>query len=174
MPLVETMTPHPQSPYALQKLVGEEYSRLFHQLYGLETVALRYFAVYGPRMAEEGAYKLAIAAFLRARREGRPLEIHGDGEQTRDFTHVSDVVRANILAADCEIADGRALNIGRGENVSINQIAAMFGGATVHREARAGDMRDTLADNRAAARILRWHPRVSVAQGIADLLKSLS
>ena len=174
MPLVETMTPHPQSPYALQKLVGEEYARLFHQLYGLETVSLRYFAVYGPRMAEEGAYKLAVATFLRARREGRPLEIHGDGEQTRDFTHVSDVVRANILAADCEIADGRALNIGRGENVSINKIAAMFGGETVHREARAGDMRDTLADNREAARILGWHPQISVAEGIKALLEPLS
>ena len=172
MPLVETMTPHPQSPYALQKLAGEEYARLFHRLYGLETVALRYFAVYGARMAEEGAYKLAIAAFLRARREGRPLEIDGDGEQMRDFTHVSDIVRANLLAADCEIADGRPINIGRGENVSINRIAAMFGGPTVHREARAGDMRDTLADNREAARILGWHPQVSVADGIAALLKS--
>lgn len=174
MPLVETMTPHPQSPYALQKLAGEEYARLFHRLYGLQTIALRYFAVYGPRMVEEGAYKLAIAAFLRARREGRPLEIHGDGEQTRDFTHVSDIVRANLLAADCEIADGRPINIGRGENVSINRIAAMFGGPTVHREGRAGDMRDTLADNREAARILGWHPAVSVADGIANLLKSKS
>ncbi len=174
MPLVETMTPHPQSPYALQKLAGEEYARLFHRLYGLQTIALRYFAVYGPRMVEEGAYKLAIAAFLRARREGRPLEIHGDGEQTRDFTHVSDIVRANLLAADCEIADGRPINIGCGENVSINRVAAMFGGPTVHREGRAGDMRDTLADNREAARILGWHPEVSVADGIANLLKSKS
>ncbi|HVN28859.1 MAG TPA: NAD-dependent epimerase/dehydratase family protein [Candidatus Binataceae bacterium] len=170
MPLVETMTPHPQSPYALQKLAGEEYARLFNRLYGLQTVTLRYFAVYGPRMVEEGAYKLAIAAFLRARREGRPLEIHGDGEQTRDFTHVSDVVRANLLAADCETADGRPINIGRGDNVSINRIAAMFGGPTMHREARPGDMRDTLADNREAARILGWRPQVSVAEGIADLL----
>ena len=83
-------------------------------------------------------------------------------------------MRANLLAADCEIADGRPINIGRGENVSINRIAAMFGGPTVHREGRAGDMRDTLADNREAARILGWHPAVSVADGIANLLKSKS
>jgi nucleoside-diphosphate-sugar epimerase len=171
-PLVETMTPNPQSPYALQKLVGEEYARLFYRLYGLQTLTLRYFAVYGPRMAEEGAYRLAVAAFLRARREGRPLEIDGDGEQTRDFTHVSDVVQANLRAADCEIADGRPLNIGRGDNVSINRIAAMFGGPTVHREGRPGDMRDTLADNREAARVLGWHPAISIDNGIASLLKT--
>src|ERR1700676_4051285 len=101
LPLIETMTLHPMNPYALQKFVGEEYARMFHRMFAMQTVTLRYFGVYGPRMAEEGAYMLAIAAFLRARREGRALEIHGDGEQTRDFTHVSDAVRANILAIDC-------------------------------------------------------------------------
>lgn len=114
---------------------------------------------------------LAIAAFLKARREGRPLEIYGDGEQTRDFTHVSDVVSANILAMDCEIADGRAINVGRGENVSLNRIAAMIGGPTIHHEGRPGDMRDTLADRREAERVLGWHPQVSIEEGIAELLK---
>ena len=114
---------------------------------------------------------LAIAAFLKARREGRPLEIYGDGEQTRDFTHVSDVVSANMLAMDCEIADGRAINIGRGENVSLNRIAAMIGGPTIHHEGRAGDMRDTLADRTQAERVLGWRPRVSIEEGIAELLK---
>ncbi|HLX04419.1 MAG TPA: NAD-dependent epimerase/dehydratase family protein, partial [Candidatus Binatus sp.] len=113
MPLVETMTPNPLNPYALQKYVGEQYARMFHRLFAMQTITLRYFGVYGPRMPSEGSYVLAVAAFLKARREGRPLEIFGDGEQTRDFTHVSDVVAANILAMDCEIADGRALNIGR-------------------------------------------------------------
>jgi nucleoside-diphosphate-sugar epimerase len=172
LPLVETMTPHPASPYALQKFVGEQYAAMFHRLYGMQTLTLRYFAVYGPRMAQEGAYMLAIAAFLRARLEGRPLEIHGDGEQTRDFTHVSDVVRANLLAADSELADGRPINIGCGRNISVNHIAAMFGGPTVHLDPRPGDMRHTLADNREAARLLGWRPQVALEEGIASLLKA--
>ena len=172
LPLIETMTPHPMNPYALQKFVGEEYARMFHRMFALQTVVLRYFGVYGSRLAEEGAYMLAIAAFLRARREGRAIEIHGDGEQTRDFTHVSDVVRANILAIDCALADGSAINIGRGENVSVNRIAEMIGGPTVRQPGRVGDMRDTLADRTQAERILGWQPKVSIEEGIADLLKS--
>jgi nucleoside-diphosphate-sugar epimerase len=172
LPLVESMPPHPGSPYALQKYVGEQYTAMFHRLYGMQTLSLRYFAVYGSRMAQEGAYMLAISAFMRARREGRPLEIHGDGEQTRDFTHVSDVVRANLLGADSEVADGRAINIGCGRNVSVNRIAAMIGGPTVRRDPRPGDMRDTLADNHEAARILGWHPQVSIEEGIAAILKA--
>jgi len=171
LPLTETMTPHPMNPYALQKFVGEEYARMFHRMFAMQTVTLRYFGVYGRRMAEEGAYMLAIAAFLRARREGRALEIHGDGEQTRDFTHVSDVVAANLLAIDCEAADGRAINIGRGENVSVNRIAEMIGGPTVRKPDRVGDMRDTLADRTQAEQILGWRPKVSIEEGIADLLK---
>ena len=170
IPLVETMTPNPLNPYALQKYVGEQYTRMFHRLFAMQTITLRYFGVYGPRMPYEGSYLLAIAAFVNARRNGRPLEIHGDGEQTRDFTHVSDVVSANILAMDCEVADGRAINIGRGENVSLNRIAAMIGGPTVHHEGRAGDMRDTLADRTQAELILGWRPRISIEEGIADLL----
>jgi len=171
IPLVETMTPNPLNPYALQKYVSEQYARMFHRLFAMQTITLRYFGVYGARMPQEGSYVLAIAAFLKARREERPLEIFGDGEQTRDFTHVSDVVSANMLAMDCEIADGRALNIGRGENVSLNRIAAMIGGPTVHHEGRAGDMRDTLADRTEAERVLGWRPRVGIEEGIAELLK---
>jgi nucleoside-diphosphate-sugar epimerase len=171
MPLVETMTPHPGSPYALQKFVGEEYSRMFHRLYGVGAVVLRYFAVYGPRMPQEGSYMLAIAAFLRARREGRPLEIHGHGEQTRDFTHVRDVVEANVLAMDAEVADARPINIGYGKNVSINRIAAIIGGPTVRKPARTGDMRDTLADRREAGHLLNWRPRISIEEGLAELLR---
>src|ERR1700689_4594195 len=155
MPLVETMTANPLNPYALQKYVGEQYTRMFHRLFAMQTITLRYFGVYGRRMPSEGAYVLAIAAFLRARREGRPLDIHGDGEQTRDFTHVSDVVSANMLAMDCEIAGGAALNAGRGENVSVNRVAAMIGGPTVHGLAGAGGMRHTLADRTKAESFLR-------------------
>lgn len=170
LPMVETMRPNPQSPYALQKLSGEEYARIFHRLFGVQAIVLRYFAVYGPRMAEEGAYMLAIAAFMRARREGRPLEIHGDGEQTRDFTHVRDVVDANLLAMDARVADGLPINIGFGKNVSINQIARLFGAPAVHVAARPADLRDTLADRSLAGHVLGWTPRVSLEDGLAELL----
>ena len=170
LPLVETMAPNPLSPYALQKYVGEQYVRLFHRLFTMQTLTLRYFTVYGTRMATDGAYKLAIAAFMQARREGRTLTIFGDGEQTRDFTHVSDVVAANLLAMDAEVADGRALNVGRGEQVSVNRVANIFGGPIEHKPLRAGDVRHTLADNREARRVLGWTPKVSIEEGLAPLL----
>ena len=170
LPLRETMRPNPLNPYALQKLTGEEYTRMFHRLFGLQTLTLRYFNVFGPRMATQGAYVTVLSVFLRAKREQRPLTIHGDGEQTRDFTHVSDVARANVLAVDCEIADGRAINIGQGSSVSINQIAALIGGSTTKLPPRPGDSRDTLADWSQAHRVLGWSPEVSTRSGIAQLL----
>ncbi|MFZ0889703.1 MAG: NAD-dependent epimerase/dehydratase family protein [Candidatus Binataceae bacterium] len=171
LPLVETMVPSPLNPYALQKLVGEQYLRMFHRLFGIEVITLRYFNVYGPRMATEGAYATVVGAFVRARREGDPLPIHGDGEQTRDFTHVRDVVRANLLAMDCPVSDGRPLNIGRGVSATVNRIAGIVGGATVRLPARQGDMRDTLADTSEARRILGWSPQVTLEEGLAELLK---
>jgi nucleoside-diphosphate-sugar epimerase len=164
------MTPNPLNPYALQKHVGEQYTRMFHRLFGIETLTLRYFNVYGPRMASEGAYVTVIAAFLAARKRGEPLTIHGDGEQTRDFTHVRDIVAANILAMDAKTADGRAINVGAGRNVSINRIADLIGGPRVYAPSRAGDMRDTLADTHEASRVLGWHPAVSVEDGVRQLL----
>jgi nucleoside-diphosphate-sugar epimerase len=174
MPLVETMAPNPLNPYALQKYVGEQYTRMFHRLFAMQTLTLRYFNVYGPRMASEGAYVTVISAFMAARRRGEPLQIHGDGEQTRDFTHVSDVVAANVLAMDAPVADGRAINVGAGHNVSVNIIADLVGGPRVHRDGRAGDMRNTLADTTEAARILGWHPRVAVEDGVRQLLQAES
>jgi nucleoside-diphosphate-sugar epimerase len=173
LPLNEAMKPNPLSPYALQKHTGEQYTLLFHRLYGLETLTLRYFNVFGPRMATEGAYVTVISAFLRQRMAGQPMTIEGDGEQTRDFTHVSDVVRANLLALDCDIADGRALNIGQGRNVSVNWVAQQIGGPTVNLPARKGDVRNTLADFRQAERVLGWRPQMTTEQGLADLMKGL-
>ena len=172
LPLDEEMRPNPLSPYALQKLAGEQYTRLFHRLYGIETLTLRYFNVFGPRMAIEGAYLTVIAAFLQARSESRPLIIHGDGEQTRDFTHVRDVVRANLLAIDSEIADGRPINIGQGRSVSVNWIAERIGGPKIFRPARAGDVRNTLADHSLAERVLGWRPEVSTEQGLDELVRA--
>jgi UDP-N-acetylglucosamine/UDP-N-acetyl-alpha-D-glucosaminouronate 4-epimerase len=171
LPLIETMTPNPLNPYALQKHVGEQYARMFHRLFGMETLVLRYFNVYGLRMASEGAYVTVIAAFLDARKAGHPLEIHGDGRQTRDFTHVSDVVRANLSAMESAAGDGRPLNIGRGFNVSVNRIAELIGGPVVHGEPRKGDMRHTLADTSEAERVLGWQPLISVEQGVGELLR---
>jgi nucleoside-diphosphate-sugar epimerase len=171
LPLREEMKPRPLNPYALQKLIGEEYCSLFCKLYGMETLTLRYFNVFGPRMTTVGAYVTVIGVFLRLRREGRPLTIHGDGTQSRDFTHVSDVVRANLLAMNSEIADGCALNIGPGKAVSINRIAEMIGGPVVYQASRAGDMRHTLADFTRAENVLGWLPQVSIDEGVNELIE---
>jgi nucleoside-diphosphate-sugar epimerase len=171
LPLREDMTPNPLNPYALQKLTGEYYTRLFNRLFGLQTLTLRYFNVFGPRMAHEGAYVTVISVFLRARREGKPLTIQGDGEQTRDFTHVRDVVRANLLAMDCATADGRAINVGNGSSFSINRVAELIGGPTVHLPPRPGDARHTLSDNSEALRTLGWKPEVKFEDGLAELMR---
>lgn len=170
-PLRESMTPNPLNPYALQKLTGEHYVRIFHALFGIETLTLRYFNVYGPRMAVEGAYVTVISAFIRQRLGGQPLTIYGDGEQTRDFTHVHDVVRANILAMEAPVGDGRAINIGRGRALSVNQVAALVGGPTVRLASRPGDARDTLADITQARETLKWEPRIATEDGIRELLQ---
>jgi UDP-glucose 4-epimerase len=172
LPLKESMAPNPLNPYALQKLTGEQYTRIFHRLFGLETLTLRYFNVYGPRMATEGAYVTMISVFLRQKRVGEPLTIHGDGAQTRDFTHVNDVVRANLLAMDAALADGRAINIGRGRNLSVNRIAELIGGPTIHLPPRPGDARHSLADLSQAREILGWEPEVSTEDAVRALVQA--
>ena len=166
------MSPNPLSPYALQKLAAEQYTRLFHRLYGIQTLTLRYFNVFGPRMATEGAYLTVISNFLQSHRAGMPLTIDGDGEQTRDFTHVRDVVRANLLAMDSAIADGRAINVGQGHSVSVNWVAEMIGGPREYRSPRVGDIRHTLADHSLADRILGWRPNVTTEEGLSELIQA--
>jgi nucleoside-diphosphate-sugar epimerase len=172
LPLREDMAPNPPNPYALQKLSGEIYTRLFHQLYGMQTLTLRYFNVYGPRMADEGAYVTVISVFLRAKKASKPLTIQGDGEQSRDFTHVSDVVRANLLAMECGVADGRAINIGAGNRVTINEVAKQIGGPTTTLPPRPGDARHTLADISGARQLLGWSPRMNFESGLGELLEA--
>jgi UDP-glucose 4-epimerase len=171
LPLTESMAPNPLNPYALQKLTAEEYTRLFHRLFGLETLTLRYFNVYGPRMATEGAYVTVISVFMRQKRAGQPLTIHGDGAQTRDFTHVDDVVRANLMAMETPSADGRAINIGRGRNLSVNRVAELIGGPTIHLPPRPGDARHTLADLSQAREILGWQPEVTTEDAVRALVR---
>jgi UDP-glucose 4-epimerase len=172
LPFREDMRPNPLNPYALQKLTGEYYTRLFHRLFLLDTLTLRYFNVFGPRMAHKGAYVTVISVFLRARRECKTLTIHGDGEQTRDFTHVYDVVRANLLAMDCRTADGRTINVGAGRNISINRVAELVGGPRVNLPPRAGDARHTLADNSEAQRTLGWRPEIEFEDGLGELIRN--
>src|SRR3990167_2953025 len=156
LPLVETMSPNPKSPYGLQKYVGELYCRVWSMVHGLETVSLRYFNVYGPRLNPDGAYALAIGKFLKQRKEGKSLAIWGDGTQTRDFTHVRDVVRANILAAESKnVGKGEVINVGAGRNFSVNQLAKLIGGKVVHEPPRL-EPHDTLAGNSLARKLLGW------------------
>lgn len=169
LPLREDLKPKPMSPYGLHKLVGEEYARIFPIFYSLETVSLRYFNVYGPRMNEEGVYTTVIAIFLRQKKNGESLTIIGDGTQTRDFTHVRDVCRANILAAtSLNVGKGEVVNIGAGRNFSVNQIAEMVGGPTVHIEPCI-EPHDTLADNSLAKKLIGWEPKEQMEEGIEEL-----
>ncbi|MSR78815.1 MAG: NAD-dependent epimerase/dehydratase family protein [Candidatus Taylorbacteria bacterium] len=169
MPLVETMVPGPKSPYGLHKYVGELYCKVWSEVYDLETVSLRYFNVYGLRMNPDGAYPLAIGKFLKLRKAGKPLTIWGDGTQTRDFTHVRDVVRANLLAIESQkVGKGEVINIGAGKNFSINELAKLIGGEVVHEPARP-EPHDTLADNSLAKKLLGWTPEVLFEEGITEL-----
>jgi len=169
LPLVETMAPAPKSPYGLHKYIGEQYCRVWSEVYGLETVSLRYFNVYGPRLNPDGAYALAIGKFLKQRSEEKPLTITGDGTQTRDFTHIRDVVRANLLAMEsAKVGKGEVINIGAGRNHSINALAKLIGGSHEYIEKRL-EPHDTLADNSLAKKLLGWRPEVSFEEGIAEL-----
>ena len=162
----------PIAPYALHKLIGEHYCRLFSELYGLETVSLVYFNVYGPYFDPEGAYALVIGRFIKQVKNGEPMTICGDGEYFRDYTHVEDIVRANILAMTKEtVGKGETINIGNGDPHSVNELVKLIGGESVNIEPRVGDMRYTEADNKKAKELLGWEPTISLEEGIEKLKK---
>jgi len=160
LPLRENMEPHPKNPYALFKYMGEEMSRLFQQLYGLPTVCLRYFNVYGERQSVEGAYSTVIGIFLKQKKDGKPLTIVGDGNQRRDFTYVKDVARANIMAIKSNKAVGHLINIGSGKNYSVNEVAKMIDDNHKYIPPRLGETKVTLADISLARKLLGWKPEV--------------
>jgi UDP-glucose 4-epimerase len=172
MPLKEDMPTNPLSPYALQKLCGEFYCRLFNEVYGLPTVCLRYFNVYGYRQPLEGAYTLVIGIFIRQKLAGEPLTIVGDGEQRRDYTSVIDIVRANIMAAESGVSKGEFINIGRGQNFSVNEVAAMIGGPTAPLPERL-EPKVTLADNSLAKELLDWEPTVNLPEWLEGHKKEI-
>jgi len=171
MPLVESMPANPVNPYGMQKYVGELFAALWPDIYGVETVSLRYFNVYGPRLDPEGPYALAVGAFLLARKEGRPLTIFGDGTITRDYTYVGDVARANLLAAEStRVGKGEVINIGAGRNVTIQYLAELVGGEITYSAPRI-EAHDSQADNKKAKELLGWEPKVMLEEGIAELKK---
>ena len=179
LPKREDMPTHPMSPYAVQKLSGELLCGVFTRIYGLETVALRYFNVFGPRQDPASEYAAVIPRFLTALIEKRRPIVFGDGEQTRDFTYIANVVQANLLAASSSEAVGYALNIGCGEQISLNTVLRLAGellGVTVdadYREPRPGDVRDSCADINLAQRLLGYRPSVSFHEGLARTLDAL-
>jgi len=164
---------NPISPYAMQKYYGEVACKMFSNVYGIETVSLRYFNVYGERQSLEGAYALVMCVFARQRLNNEPLTIRGDGEQRRDFTHVMDIARANLLAMNSEkVGKGEVINIGNSDNRSVNQIAKMIGGPTI-KVKPVIEPRETLADNTKAKNLLGWEPQVIIEEWVPKYKKDL-
>ncbi|ELZ00627.1 NAD-dependent epimerase/dehydratase family protein [Natrialba asiatica] len=174
LPISETASTDPNSPYGIQKLALDQYTRRYAELYDLPTVSLRYFNAYGPR--QQGPYSGVISTFLDQARADNPITIDGNGEQTRDFIHVSDIVRANLQAATTD-AVGTAYNIGTGERTSIRDLAELVRDAVgstapiVHREPRPGDIRHSGADISKARRELEFEAQVSLESGIRSLVQ---
>ena len=172
LPKVETMPASPLSPYALQKFASEEYCSLFTRLYGLETVALRYFNVFGPRQDPASPYAAVIPKFIGMLARGESPTVHGDGEQSRDFTYIDNVVDANLLAAESATAAGEVINVACGERITLNRLLdrlrAILGVdvQAVHDAPRPGDVRHSLADIGKAEKLLGYKPRVGLDEGL--------
>jgi UDP-N-acetylglucosamine 4-epimerase len=173
LPKVESMPLAPLSPYGLQKMVGEKYCMLYHSLYGLPTIALRYFNVYGQRQDPASDYAAVVPRFITAAKQGEPPTVYGDGEQTRDFTFIENVVNANRLACTAgEAAFGGAYNIGCGDRISLNELLGAIGKLVgralepVHEDPRPGDIRDSLAGIELAEQRLGFKPGVDLAEGL--------
>jgi UDP-glucose 4-epimerase len=172
LPKVETMNPRPKSPYALQKLVGEYYCNIFSEVYGVETVALRYFNVYGPRQDPSSPYSGVLSVFMKAILERRSPTVFGDGEQSRDFTYVEDVAELNLKAAYAKGVSGKTINAGNGERITLNQAWALLQAIegveipAVYGPPRTGDVRDSQAETATAIRELGHAPKFSFDKGM--------
>lgn len=172
LPKVETLLPSPCSPYGASKVAGEYYCQVFTKIYGLETVALRYFNVFGPRQNKDSPYAAVIPKFILALQRGESPIIYGDGEQTRDFVYVSNVVSANLLAAKADDVAGKIFNIGCGVQISINQLLNFLthilakSSHGCHEAAKLGDIRHSLADITLARRYLHYAPVINIWEGL--------
>ena len=170
IPLTENMKRDCLNPYSVSKAAGEDLCKIYHSLYGLETVIFRYFNVYGERQPLKGSYAPVVGIFYRQKENGEPMTIVGDGLQTRDFTHVSDVVEANFLAAETLNSDvfGEVMNVGAGQNHSILNIARMIEGKYVHIPARKGESEHTLADTNKIKKLLGFEPKIKLEDWIEN------
>jgi UDP-N-acetylglucosamine/UDP-N-acetyl-alpha-D-glucosaminouronate 4-epimerase len=172
LPKREDMPSNPLSPYALQKVIGEQYLEMFTRLYGLETVSTRYFNVFGPRQDPSSPYSGVISVFATALIENRPPTIYGDGEQTRDFTYVANVVDGVLRACEAPGASGEVINVATGGRISLNRLFKamrdLVGGTVepVYADVRAGDVKDSQADIAKAHRLLGYQPSVSFEEGL--------
>ncbi len=167
LPLEEKMEPNPLSPYGLQKLVGEQMAKMFLSLYNLPIVSLRYFNVYGPRIDFNSDYSLVLGKFLRLKSQGKPMTIFGDGEQTRAFCFIEDVVEANIKAMESKKAKGgEVINVGQEKSYSINYLSQLIGGEAQYLPPRPGDPLHTQADISLAKNLLLWEPKVNFKEGV--------
>jgi len=172
LPKHEEMPSNPLSPYALQKYVGEQYCRLFHQLYGLDTVSLRYFNIFGPKQDPNSLYSAVIPKFIDALIHDRPPTIFGDGKQSRDFTYIENVVRANLLAMSARRLHGEAVNVACGKRTSLNRLFNILketlGSAQspIYEEPRKGDVRHSLADIRKGKELINYEPTVGIEIGL--------
>ena len=173
LPSKESDPVNPLSPYGAQKYYGEVMCKMFSEVYGLETVSLRYFNIYGERQNVGGAYAMVIGIFVDQLLNGKPMTIRGDGEQRRDFTYVGDVVNANILASQSEnVGNGEVINIGNGDNRSINDIADMIGGDKVNVDPVI-EPKATLANNSLAEELLGWKPTQNIEDWIPKYKKEM-
>lgn len=171
-PTTESAEIRPQYPYAFTKWMGEETVKHWGQVYGLPYVSLRLFNVYGPRSRTAGTYGAVFGVFLAQKLAGKPMTIVGDGTQSRDFTYVSDVVDAFLAAATSQIANVE-MNVGSGGTYTVNQLAEMLGGETVNIPKRPGEPDVTLADTTRIRRLLEWHPRTSLRDGVDTMLSNI-
>ena len=171
-PTPETARMQPLYPYALTKYLGEQLVMHWAQVYGLPALSLRFFNVYGPRSRTSGTYGAVFGVFLAQKLAGEPFTVVGDGEQTRDFTHVSDIVAALLAAAQSEHSD-RVYNAGSGTTVSVNRLVELLGGQKVHIPKRPGEPDCTFADISRIQIELSWQPRVSIEEGVAQLLENI-
>ena len=167
LPNIETQSSDPLTPYSTAKVFGENLARVYYNLYGLETISLRYFNVYGDRQPLKGQYAPVIGLFLKQYNEGKALTVVGDGSQRRDFTHISDVVEANILASEGTHGFGEVYNIGYGNNYSIIDIANMISNDVKFIPSRIGEVQETLASNEKFKGLTGWTPKVSLIEWLS-------
>ncbi len=169
LPLKESFAPNPQNPYAVQKLIGEHYCKLYSQIYNLPIIIFRLFNAYGPRMVSKGSYKLVFTKWLEQKKKNLPLEIYGSGNQTRDFTYISDVISGLIKGMSIQSLY-EIINLGAGQQISVKELSKLFNHPVKHLPQRPFEEKFKEADISKAKQLLDWKPKISVKEGLGKLL----